>query len=120
MVDDELDITFTLKTALEDTGFFQVDTFNDPSLALSIFKPGHYDLALIDIKMPEMNGFQLCRKLKEVDNKLKICFLTAADLAYYRETDSDIINDLGRHCFVINKPVDCEDLVRVLKSILFQ
>ena len=120
MVDDELDITFTLKTALEDTGIFQVDTFNDPSLALSIFKPGLYDLALIDIKMPEMNGFQLCRKLKELDNKLKICFLTAADLAYYRETDSDVINDLGIHCFVINKPVDCEDLVRVLKSVLSQ
>jgi DNA-binding response OmpR family regulator len=45
--------------------------------------------------MPEMNGFQLCRKLKDVDNKLKICFLTAAELLYYQETDSDIIDDLG-------------------------
>ena len=120
MVDDELDITFTLKAALEDCGSYQVDTFNDPALALSIFRPGLYDLALLDIRMPEMDGFQLCRKLREIDNKLKICFLTAADLAYYRETDSDIINDLGRHCFVINKPVDCEDLVRVIKSILSQ
>ena len=119
MVDDELDITFTLKTVLEDTGFFQVDTFNDPSLALSIFKPGFYDLALLDIRMPEMDGFQLCRKLRELDNKLKICFLTAADLAYHMETDSEIINELGRYCFV-NKPVDSENLVSVLKSILSQ
>jgi DNA-binding response OmpR family regulator len=85
MVDDEPDVTFTLKTALEDNGFFQVDTFNDAESVLSIFRPGLYDLALLDIRMPEMNGFQLCRKLRSIDSKVKMCFLAAADLGHYRK-----------------------------------
>jgi CheY-like chemotaxis protein len=87
LVDDELDITLTLKIALEASGFFQVEAFYDSALALSRFKAGVYDLALLDIRMPEMNGFELCRKLKEIDNKLKICFLTATDPDLYRGTD---------------------------------
>jgi CheY-like chemotaxis protein len=105
VVDDEQDITFTLKTAMEETGSFQVETFNDPVLALSRFKAG------------EMNGFQLCRKLRDMDNKLRTCFLTATELAYFRETDSDVINDLGRDCF-ITKPVDNKDIKDKVKAIL--
>src|SRR5215216_8090045 len=74
MVDDEPDITITLKTALEDSGFFEVDTFNNPVLALSTFRPGLYDLALLDIRMPEINGFELCRKLRSIDHKIKDMF----------------------------------------------
>ena len=118
MVDDEPDITYTLKTTLEDSEFFHVDTFNDAELALSVFRSGLYDLAVLDIRMPEMDGFQLCRKLRSIDYKIKICFLTTTDLHYYTETDSDIINDLGKDCFV-SKPVDNEDLVGRLKSMLF-
>jgi DNA-binding response OmpR family regulator len=103
---------------LEDSGFF-VYTFNNPVLALSMFRPGLYDLALLDIRMPEMNGFQLCRKLRDIDSKLKICFLTAANLAYYREIDSDVINDLGIQCFIF-KPIDNKDLASRLKAILLQ
>jgi CheY-like chemotaxis protein len=58
-VDDELDITLAIKTVLEESGFFQVEAFYDPVLALSRFKAGAYDLAILDIRMPEMNGFQL-------------------------------------------------------------
>jgi DNA-binding response OmpR family regulator len=75
MVDDESDVNITIKTALEENGDFQVDTFNDAQSALSGFKPGHYDLAILDIKMPGTNGFQLCRKLREIDKKLKNMFL---------------------------------------------
>jgi DNA-binding response OmpR family regulator len=67
--------------------------------------------------MPEMNGFQLCRKLRSIDYKIKICFLTATDLHYYTETDSDIINDLGTDCFV-SKPVSNEEIIGRLKSML--
>ena len=77
MVDDEQDLTFTLKAILDETGSFQVEMFTDPVLALSEFKADVYDLAVLDIRMPEMNGFQLCRKLRDLDNRLKICFLTA-------------------------------------------
>jgi DNA-binding response OmpR family regulator len=119
VVDDEQDITYTLKATLDETGLFQVETFTDPVLALSEFKAEMYDLAVLDIRMPKMNGFQLCRKLRDKDKKLKICFLTATDLLYYQETDSDVIDDLGTHCFV-SKPVDNEDFVRRLEAILLQ
>ena len=67
--------------------------------------------------MPRMNGFELCRKLRGIDNKIMVCFLTAADLGYYRETDSDVINDLGTDCF-INKPVNNDDIIKRLKLLL--
>jgi DNA-binding response OmpR family regulator len=119
LVDDELDITLTLKIALEQSGFFQVEAFYESVLALSGFKAGAYDLAILDIKMPEMDGFELYRKLRKIDNKLKICFLTAAELGTYRETDSDIMDELGKDYFVA-KPVDTIDLIDRLKVMLSQ
>ena len=82
VVDDEADITFTLQAELE-VGGFEVDTFTDPDLALSNFKPGLYDLALIDIMMPKMDGFVLYERLKTIDPSVKVCFLTAGEM--YRE-----------------------------------
>jgi DNA-binding response OmpR family regulator len=66
-----------------------------------------------------MNGFQLCKKLREIDKKLKICFLTAVELTYLQDIDSDIINDLKPNCFV-SKPVDTTDLITRLNIILSQ
>ena len=86
----------TLKIALEESGILQVEAFYDPVLALSRFEVGAYDLAVLDIKMPGIDGFELYRKLRKIDNKLKICFLTAAELGHYRETDSDIMDELGK------------------------
>ena len=88
-------------------------------MALSEFKASVYDLAVLDIRMPGMNGFELYRKLKDVDKMLKICFLTAAELLYYQETDSDVIRDLGTDCFV-QKPIDNEYLVKNIEVILSQ
>ena len=119
MVDDEQDLTYTLKAILDETGLFQVETFTDPLLALSEFKAGVYDLAVLDIRMPKMDGFELFRKLREINDRLKICFLTAAELLHYQETGSDIIDDLGTDCFV-PKPVDNEDFVRRLEARLSQ
>jgi DNA-binding response OmpR family regulator len=116
MVDDEPDVNLAIKAALEENGFFQVDTFNDAKSALVTFKPDLYDLALLDIKMPGMGGFQLYRKLREMDKKLKICFLTATELMYFGDIDSDVINDLGTDCFV-SKPVDTKDLMDRLDAI---
>jgi DNA-binding response OmpR family regulator len=119
MVDDEPDVNITIKTALEENGDFEVDTFNEAESALIAFKPGHYDLAILDVKMPGMNGFQLCRKLREIDNKLKISFLTATELTYLQDIDSVVINDLRSDCFVF-KPVNTSDLINRLKVILSQ
>jgi two-component system response regulator ChvI len=117
VVDDEQDLTFTLKAILDETGLFQVETFTNPILALSEFKANVYDLVVLDIRMPEMDGFQLYRKLRDVDNRLKICFLSAAELLYYQETDSDVIDHLGIGCFV-SKPVDNDDFVKNIEAIL--
>src|SRR5919112_746897 len=76
IVDDEPDITSSLKMGLEYNGF-EVHTFNDSIEALSNFKAGLYDLVLLDIKMPKMNGFELCQEIKKEDEKVKVCFLTA-------------------------------------------
>jgi CheY-like chemotaxis protein len=76
VVDDEPDITLTLRSVLQEGGF-EVFSFNDPILALQSFKPRYYDLMILDIKMPEMNGFELYQKLKEKDDHVKVCFLTA-------------------------------------------
>ena len=68
------------KIGLENNQFI-VTTFNDPVEALSRFKPGLYDLMIIDIRMPGMNGFQLYHKIRHIDHKVKVCFLTAFEEA---------------------------------------
>ena len=79
VVDDEPVITFTLQAGLEDGGF-DVDEFIDPELVLSSFKPGLYDLVLIDIMMQKMDGFVLYERLKTVDPDIRVCFLTASEM----------------------------------------
>jgi two-component system response regulator ChvI len=71
VVDDEYDITFTLQAGLE-VGGFDVDAFTDPEYSLSTYRPGLYNLVLIDIKMPKINGFVLYERLKTVDPSVKV------------------------------------------------
>ncbi|MGB8034903.1 MAG: response regulator, partial [Nitrososphaeraceae archaeon] len=82
IVDDEPDITSTFDMILQMNGF-EVNSYNDPLLALSNFKPDLYGLALIDIRMPKMNGFELYKKIKDIDNRIQACFITAFE--DYRE-----------------------------------
>ena len=77
-VDNEHDITSMLKMALERVGF-STDTFNDPLLALKSFKPNSYDLVMLDVMMPKMNGFELYEQLKRADQGAKVCFPTASN-----------------------------------------
>jgi len=79
ILDDEPDITLTLKIVLEITGLFEVYTFNEFLEALATFKAHFYDLILTDIKMPKMNGYEFCQKIKEIDSDSEICFLTASE-----------------------------------------
>ncbi len=76
VVDDEPDIMNILKKGLERQGF-AVDTFNNPHSALASFQPKYYDLMIIDIRMPRINGFDLYRQLKKRDTSVRVCFLTA-------------------------------------------
>ena len=79
VVNDEADINITIRQVLEDKGF-KVDAFNDPILALSNFKPNFYSLSILDINMPKMNGYELYNEIRKLDNKVKVCFLTASEV----------------------------------------
>ena|SRR5919197_2725657 len=114
-VDDEPDITATFKRALEKAGF-EVDTFNDPLKALSHFKQDHhYDLLLIDIRMPNLNGFRLYKELRKIDSKPKVCFITAIEM-YYDEFVK-VFPSLPVKCF-IRKPISPSNLVKQIKAEL--
>jgi DNA-binding response OmpR family regulator len=88
VVDDEPDNAFIFTMGLEDDGF-KVDTFTNPLSALSAFKEDmrrrKYDLLILDIKMPDMNGFELYEQIKKLDNEVKVCFLTAYGEGYTEE-----------------------------------
>src|SRR4029078_8279251 len=79
IVDDETDVVIPLKFGLEVNGFV-VETYNNPLKALSDFRANSYDLLLLDIEMPEMNGFELYSRLQQIDHNVKICFITAFEL----------------------------------------
>jgi two-component system, OmpR family, response regulator ChvI len=120
-VDDEPDVTYCLKACLEETGLVQVDGYVDPFLALAKFKPSTFDLVILDIRMPVMNGFQLYQKLKSIDDDVKVCFLTAVhDLRDYKEAYPDIIDAIENDemkCF-LDKPVGSEQLRTLVKNII--
>jgi two-component system, OmpR family, response regulator ChvI len=94
---------------------FEVDVFNDPKLALSNFKAGRYDLLLLDILMPKMNGFELCQQLKNIDDKVKVCFITAYEI-YYRSL-RDLFLSMEVDCFIA-KPIGRKELVSKIKTEL--
>ena len=114
LVDDEHDIVLAFKISLENNGF-TVDAFNDPEEALSNFKAGLYDLLLIDIKMPKMNGFELYREIEKMDNKAKVCFITAFEV-YYKSL-RELFPTVKVDCY-IKKPITTDDLVERIKSEL--
>ena len=115
VVDDEPDLTKLCSLALEYHGF-KVDTFNDPQEALSNYKPDYYDLVILDIKMPKMDGFQLYDEIKKKDHKAKVCFLTASEL-YYEEFRKKEYHALDKNLF-IRKPIDNEELVKDVNGII--
>ncbi len=94
-----------------------VDSYTDPILALSNFKPRVYDLLIIDIKMPKISGFDLYQKMKEIDSNVKICFLTASELFYEEYRKLDAYPRLDKAYF-IQKPFRSEDLIRKINEIL--
>jgi CheY-like chemotaxis protein len=113
MVDDQQDIARLFTIALQDNGFV-VDVFNDPLSALSNYKAGLYDLLLLDIRMPTMNGFELYQKIRDIDDRAEVCFITAYE---------EFLHDFKRlfpvleevDCFV-TKPIEMHNLVKIVKS----
>ena len=114
VVDDEPDMTLLFKMTLE--GLYDVYTFNDPILALSNFKAGFYDLVMLDIKMPEMDGFDLYQEMKKIDSKVRICFLTASEM-YYEEFRKEAYHALDKDIF-LRKPIENEDLLNKINKMI--
>jgi CheY-like chemotaxis protein len=115
VVDDEADLTMLCSLALEYHGF-KVYTFNDPREALSNYKPGYFDLVILDIKMPKMDGFQLYDEIKKKDQKAKVCFLTASEL-YYEEFRKREYTAIDKNLF-IRKPIENEVLLKEVNRII--
>jgi DNA-binding response OmpR family regulator len=114
LVDDERDINTVVKKGLERVGF-KVRAFNNPLDALSKFEAGSYDVALLDIRMPSMNGFELYKKLREIDSKIKVCFITAFEM--YEEEFKKLFPSYEVRCF-IKKPIKLTDLIVEIEKIL--
>jgi CheY-like chemotaxis protein len=114
IIDDDPDVTTVFGLGLQDEGF-DVYTYNDPLEALSRFRPSFYDLLLVDINMPKMNGIDLSIKILELDTNVKICFITAGDANI--EVLRELYPTRSIGCY-IKKPVTIDQLVRRIKAEL--
>jgi DNA-binding response OmpR family regulator len=113
IIDDEVDITFTFKIGLEDTGLFTVDTSNDPQDVLFNFKPKMYDLLLIDIRMPK-GGYELYKEVRKIDAKIKVIFLTASESF---EDFQKVFPTFDKKYYIM-KPIEIAELIKRINGIV--
>jgi CheY-like chemotaxis protein len=125
VVDDEPDILFTLKMVLGEIGGYDVTSEEYPRQALTGFTTKSYDLLVLDIRMPDINGFELYRQMskKRKMNKdttmTSVCFLTALDdLADYKEYKLEACPSLKERRYFVKKPVDNEELLERVKDMI--
>jgi len=121
IVDDDADVSFTFKAGIEENNNnnnankrIEVYTSDNPMVALSEFKPNFYDLLLVDINMPHMNGFELCEKILAIDINVKVCFMSSVEIN--REAIREIY-PISIGCF-IRKPVTIDYLLKRIRSEL--
>jgi two-component SAPR family response regulator len=120
IVDDDSDITTTFKVGIEDANKtsnkkIAVDTYNDPRKALLDFQPNFYDLLLVDINMPYMNGFHLSERILGIDINVKICYMSSGEIN--RDALREVHPSISLGCFM-KKPVTIEYLVgRMMKEL---
>jgi CheY-like chemotaxis protein len=110
LVDDDFDVNITLKKVLEEKGYV-VDAFSNPQNALKEYKKNTYDLVILDIKMPNMSGFELYEEIRKMDDKVKVCFLTAGEINPDNDRDI-IINNL-----FLRKPIENDALLEAIENI---
>jgi PleD family two-component response regulator len=116
LVEDEDDIVMLFEMILGSDAELKIDSFTEPFAALNNFISGTYDLIMIDVTMPKMNGFELYYKIRKLDDKVKVCFLTAGEM-YDEEIRKETFPELDTNCF-IRKPIANQDLIQRVKDIL--
>jgi CheY-like chemotaxis protein len=118
IVDDNDDVNLTFKIVLGEFDHrLRVHSFSDPIDALQCFRPGKYNLIIIDILMPKMNGFELYDELRKLDSNVKICFLTAAKEIYYEAMIKETFPELDVSYF-LKKPIENKDLIKQVSELL--
>jgi CheY-like chemotaxis protein len=118
IVDANDDVNLTFKIVLSESDRrLRVHSFNDPLVALREFKPDFYHLVIIDILMPKMNGFEIYDKLRKLDSKVKICFMTTGSEIFLKEFIKEALPELDPNCF-IRKPIANEDLLKRVQEVL--
>ena len=117
LVEDEGDIVMLFKMVLESELGLKVDSFTEPFSALDNFRSGLYDLIMIDIAMPKMNGFELYYEIRRIDTKVNICFLTAGEMNY-EEIRKQVAPELDTKNCLIRKPIANQDLIQQVKDVL--
>ena len=115
VVDDNPDIVFTLRVGLESDPTVQIFSYDNPVTALVEFKPNFYDLLLIDVNMPLLDGFQLAQNLVRRDLNIRVCFMTSGEININAAREVHPLKSIG--CF-IKKPITTEQLLRRIKAEL--
>jgi DNA-binding response OmpR family regulator len=115
IIDDDKDITNLFSIFLEHNGYI-VDAYTNSLEAFHNFRKNSHDLIVLDLKMPKMDGMTLYHKIKEIDNKVIICF-TTADINYIEDLQKGII-DIEK--IVLYKPVLLKDLKNKFNLLLSQ
>ena len=118
LVDDEPDICMIYRIVLEDAGY-ECIPYTDPVKALQEFRIDYYDLILLDIKMPILDGAELCKKIREADKSIRIIFITASGEFYKKireESYPELIN--YNNINYIQKPIGNEELVQIVNTIV--
>ena len=113
IIDDDIDITNLFSTFLEYNGYI-VNAYTNPVEAFHNFTKNSHDLVILDLKMPKMDKMTIYHKIKEIDNKVIICF-TTADINYIQQLQKGII-DIDK--IVLYKPVLLKDLKNKIDWLL--
>ena len=117
VVDDEPDISFNLKVMLERRKGFRADSFNDPEEALNNFRPGLYDLVIIDIKMPKMSVVELYNQVHKADENTRVCFMCANE-QYYQDVRDQLSVTMQSNYFFLQKPFGNEELLQYVDKLI--
>lgn len=115
VIDDDPDIVFTIRVGLESDPTMQVFGFDNPVTALVEFKPNFYELLLIDVNMPLLDGFQLAQNLVRRDLNVRVCFMTSGEINMDAAREVHLLESIG--CF-IKKPITAEELIKRIRAEL--